>query len=254
MLVLALFFSACGGTPPPTPVPGQQPTDVTDIWYDYENNEARANETWKGRWLHLRMNSVDKIESGKVRKNMGSFGWSHIEFQFKDDSAVLDIDKWDSVVATCWLSGWKIDSWLVFRSCVRHQPLLPTLIPVPTAISSIPRAALMDYGEWCVSERDSLPRGNEIKTWGEATEIAEQRRLNYESVDPPEELRNYHVATILVFKAVHIYASNQDPQAEYVRQEMFTNEDMMDIFAQYDEIKEQLPIRAARALAANGCF
>ena len=120
-LLLASLISCGGGAP--TPAPGEKPVDVMDIWWDYEANEARANETWKGRWLYLRMNVVDEIESGgKVQMRVDQYGFQSIQFDFKDDRAALDIDRWDTIVATCKLDGLYLDSWMHFSDCVIDDP------------------------------------------------------------------------------------------------------------------------------------
>ena len=91
--LVTLFLLACSN-PPPTPSPGEQPVNVMDIWSDYEINEERANVTWKGRWLYLRMGSIDKIDSGgKVQMNLDGFGLKTVVFDFADDSEVVPLNR-----------------------------------------------------------------------------------------------------------------------------------------------------------------
>ena len=94
--------------------------NARDIWADYENNETRANNTYKGdRWLAVELDAITKIESGgKVRMDMDEFGFAHVELDFKNDEDVLDLNAGDSVVAICKLYGFQLDSFLEFDDCM----------------------------------------------------------------------------------------------------------------------------------------
>ena len=46
---------------------------------------------------------------------MDEFGWEHIELDFKNDDDVFDLNRGDSIVAICKLSGFELDSWLNFK-------------------------------------------------------------------------------------------------------------------------------------------
>ena len=71
----AVSVSAETAMPSPTPV---KPIDPRDIWNDYLSNETRANKTWKGDWLTLKLGPIDEIEDGgRVRMNMDTLGWIH---------------------------------------------------------------------------------------------------------------------------------------------------------------------------------
>ena len=101
--------------PSPTPLVSVNPRV---IWDDYLANETRANSTWKGDWLALRLESIDEIEDGgRVLKYMGEFGWDYIELDFKNDDDVIHLNIGDTVVAICKLSGFELDSWLNFKDC-----------------------------------------------------------------------------------------------------------------------------------------
>ena len=92
--------------------------NVRTIWNDYENNETRANKTYKTGWLQVEMGYIDKIEDmGKVRMDMDDFGWSHVELDFKNDDDVLGLEPGQSLIAVCKLSGFELDSWLNFKDC-----------------------------------------------------------------------------------------------------------------------------------------
>ncbi len=119
VLVLASTLGCEAGvaTPEPTSTP-MSTINVRTIWNEYENNETRANKTYKAGWLQVEMTYIDKIEDeGRVLMNMDDFGWSHIELDFKNDDDVLDLDSGQSIVAVCKLSDFQLDSWLNLKDC-----------------------------------------------------------------------------------------------------------------------------------------
>ena len=106
------------GSEPRESAPPTRLYDVIEIWNEYEANETRANQTYKGIWLTLRMERISKIESGgRVQMDVDTFGWNHIEFDFKNDDDVLPLNPGQSVTAICKLWGFQMDSWLNFRDC-----------------------------------------------------------------------------------------------------------------------------------------
>ena len=117
MLFLLFLLLSCGASMPPTPIPGQKPIDVVHIWEDYEFHKEQANETWKDKWLYVRM-YADKVESGgKVKMYMGGSRLIYVMFDFKDDNEVMEIDQFDTVDAMCRLKVFAFNSWLVFHDC-----------------------------------------------------------------------------------------------------------------------------------------
>ncbi len=120
MIVLGAIFGG-NGEENENPDSSSSPTQLTPIdplviWNDYLRNETRANNTWKGEWLALRVGPIDEIEDGgKVRVYMDEIGWDHIELDFKNDIDVFDLDIGDTVIAICKLSGFELDSWLNFK-------------------------------------------------------------------------------------------------------------------------------------------
>ena len=94
-------------------------TDVSAILADYEANETMANKAWKGRWLKVRMDWVDRVESGGRVQYMPDGEWSlnTVTFDFEPDDAVLGVRPGDSVTAICKLAGFVLNTWLNFEDC-----------------------------------------------------------------------------------------------------------------------------------------
>ena len=110
-------------TPSPTSTIIASPTplaliDPRRIWDDYLSNETRANRTWKGDWLALKMGPIDEIEDdGRVLMYVDGSVWNYIELDFKNDDDVIELNRGDTVIAICKLSGFELDSWLNFKDC-----------------------------------------------------------------------------------------------------------------------------------------
>ena len=120
ILIIVIVAVATGGsgTEPRESAPPTRLYDVIEIWNEFEANETRANKTYKGIWLTLRMERISKIESGgRVQMDVDTLGGNHIEFDFKNDDDVVPLNPGQSVTAICKLSGFVLDSWLNFRDC-----------------------------------------------------------------------------------------------------------------------------------------
>ena len=195
-VLLLVLLLGCGSAPP-TPSPGQDPIDAMDIWWDYESNEPRANETWKGRWLYLKLPSADTIETGgKVRMEMDPYGLNYIEFDFKDDDEVLRIERFDSVVATCQLRGLQLNLWLWFSGCTSH----------PSEAGTVE-----EYLAWC----GALPVLKVGGTWGELTDKAGSLLNEYEGREAPPELVDFHAAITKFLEEVYSTADDM-PHGEAI--------------------------------------
>lgn len=127
IVVIAIIIAVAGGgnggsqstnqvdEMPPTPPPL---VNAREIWREYEENETRANNEWKGIWLRVQLDTIDEIESGgKVQMYMDSAGFKHIEFDFDNDNDVVRLNRGESITAICRLSGFELDSWLNFKNC-----------------------------------------------------------------------------------------------------------------------------------------
>lgn len=127
--------------PKSTPTPRPQPTstpppavNAMDVYYEYLDNEPRANQVYKRRWLTVTLNDIDPIEDGgKVVRwiNPGE----RIQLDFKNERDVLRLDPGDDVTAVCKLAG-KETQWLAGGFVVRFFDcrLVATPKPTPTAV------------------------------------------------------------------------------------------------------------------------
>ena len=220
----------------PTPSPGQQPISVADIWWDYESNEARANETWKDRWLYLYMPTVDKVEDdGKVRYNMDGFGLQYIQMEFKDESEALSINRGDSVTASCLLDGFILDTWLWFVGCTTHQASGPL--------------TLESYAEWC----GGLDGGGGLRTWRELRDWSADQLNRHERVQPPEALEDYHAARIKIYEEGYSTADDMPPNDTFTDQELAGDSHIAAAVRDYEARKLDLPQNAWEELEAAGC-
>ena len=92
--------------PPPTPTPTPFPSvNAVDVYNEYQMNETRANSLYTERWFTVTLPSITRIgDAGKVHLNMGDFGVSFIELDFKNDSQVIPLNPGESVTAVCKVS------------------------------------------------------------------------------------------------------------------------------------------------------
>ena len=95
--------------PPPTPTPFPS-VNAVDVYNEYQMNETRANSLYTGRWFTVTLPSITRIgDDGKVRLNMGDFGMSFIELDFKNDSQAIPLNPGESVTAVCKVSHGGVD-------------------------------------------------------------------------------------------------------------------------------------------------
>lgn len=101
--------------PTPTPFPL---VNASDVYYEYQANETRANSLYKGRWLRVQLTRIDWIDDGgKVLMSMDSYGWNQIQMDFERDRDVILLNPGESITAICKVSGFEWDSLLVFKDC-----------------------------------------------------------------------------------------------------------------------------------------
>lgn len=116
---------------PPTPPPW---VDSMAVYMDYQNNETRANEKYKGKWVTAEMGWIDRIDDGgRVLMNADQYGWNQIQFDFKDDREAARLNRGETVTAVCKIQGLVWDSLLAFNDC-RLAPSVPTEVPTPTEV------------------------------------------------------------------------------------------------------------------------
>ena len=132
VLVGGCGFVSQGGDPavPPTLPPK---VDAMTVYLDYQKNETRANENYKGRWVTAEMGWIDRIDDGgKVLMNADQYGWNQIQFDFKDDREAAQLNQGETVTAVCQIQGLVWDSLLVFKDCrsVLNKVSAPTEVPV----------------------------------------------------------------------------------------------------------------------------
>ena len=201
LFILVPLMIACSSGPP-TPTPDEKPVTVTHIWLDYQDNEARANQTWKGKWLYLEMSVVDQVESGgRIEMFMDGIGFRKAIFNYSDKSDVLGIDRLDNVVAYCKLGGLQLDLWLTFDSC---RPV------------EKPTTTVADYIEWC-ADLDDL---DEDVTWAQLTRDSGYLLRQHEDVEAPPKLEEYHQARIRLLEEIYSTADDKPAHEPVIIEEL----------------------------------
>ena len=72
-----------GGSPAVTVTPPLV-VDPVQLWNEFQANETRANEQYKGKWLQVTLPTISEIESnGRVQMDMDEVG-DHIELDFRE--------------------------------------------------------------------------------------------------------------------------------------------------------------------------
>ena len=121
IVVIAIASGGGGGNGGGSPSVSETPPQVvnpTQVWNEFAENETRANERYKGKWLQVTLPTISKIESnGRVQMEVDEFGFNHIELDFRNDSDVIDLNPGQSITAVCQLDGFQLDSWLEFDDC-----------------------------------------------------------------------------------------------------------------------------------------
>ena len=95
--------------PRPTPTPPLV-INVEDIYQAYQENEARANATYKGIKLNLHFN-VDEIEDRYVIQNLDFLAEAQLRF---DQEELIEFNIGDQANRICELDGFDLDIWLKF--------------------------------------------------------------------------------------------------------------------------------------------
>ena len=96
--------------PRPTPTPAPLVISVEDIYQAYQENEARANATYKGIKLNLHFN-VDEIEDRYVIQDLGFLEEAQLRF---DQEELIEFNIGDQANRICELDGFDLDIWLKF--------------------------------------------------------------------------------------------------------------------------------------------
>ena len=102
--------STDGPRPTATPTPAPLVINVEDIYQAYQENEARANSTYKGIKLNLHFN-VDEIEDKYVIQELGFLEEAQLRFDQED---LIEFNIGDQANWICELDGFELDIWLKF--------------------------------------------------------------------------------------------------------------------------------------------
>ena len=102
--------STDGPRPTATPTPTPLIITVEDIYQAYQENEARANATYKGIKLNLHF-TVDEIEDRYVVQNFGFLVEAQLRF---DQEELIKFNIGDQANRICELDGFDLDIWLKF--------------------------------------------------------------------------------------------------------------------------------------------
>ena len=102
--------STDGPRPTATPTPAPLVINVEDIYQAYQENEARANATYKGIKLNLHFN-VDEIEDKYVIQDLGFLEEAQLRF---DQEELIEFNVGDQANRICELDGFDLDIWLKF--------------------------------------------------------------------------------------------------------------------------------------------
>lgn len=117
VLVTTVVFTSCSGeSGTPEPTPRLPRYDVIQILEDYESNEARANETYKGKRFIL-SGLIDKVEDDGVEFYLGEFVFVSATARFKDKEQLLRIDAGQQISLACEGDGFTLDILLNFKDC-----------------------------------------------------------------------------------------------------------------------------------------
>ena len=108
IVVIGIAGACTDGPRPPTPAP--LVINVEDIYQAYQENEARANATYKGIKLNLHFN-IDEIEDRYVIQSLGFLEEAQLQF---DQEELIEFNIGDQGNRICELDGFDFDIWLKF--------------------------------------------------------------------------------------------------------------------------------------------
>ena len=83
---------------------------VTDIYEAYQENEAKANVTYKERPLNLHF-TVDEIEAKYVRQELGFLTSAQLKFE---EDELVNFTVGERTNRVCYLDGFQLDTFLAF--------------------------------------------------------------------------------------------------------------------------------------------
>ena len=112
IILVIVIVAVSGGGSSNTAEQSGPPLDVsvTEIFKAYQENEARANVTYKNRLLNLSFR-VDEIEDKYVVQELAD--WVEAQLKF-EQSELLIFDIGDSDNRICELEGFQLDTFLEF--------------------------------------------------------------------------------------------------------------------------------------------
>ena len=129
------------------------------------------------------------------------------------------------------------------------------LLLLATACSGNEPLAFEEYVAWCAEQQESddlsLPELGPM-TWGEATDLLEERLDDLASVDPPEEVEEYHRGSIAAWQAM-VAATRAEDESETFNAFTFLAAGLI-AAGIAEEARESLSDDARSALQDAGCL
>ena len=114
LLGVVAILAACSG--------GQEDTaslpkyDVKQILDDYETNEARANQTYKGQRFIV-SGQIEKIEDDSVEFSLGDFVFADASAKFRDKNELVQLNPDQQISLACEGDGFDLNIMLKFKDC-----------------------------------------------------------------------------------------------------------------------------------------
>lgn len=131
--------------------------------------------------------------------------------------------------------------------------LAAVLLLLATACSSSSALTLEEYAEWCAMPREIDDLSElESGTWSDAAEVFKSLLDEATSINPPEEVRQYHDGTIDAVEALIAIAQQEDPDAAYSLFPLIATLVIVGGIAQ--EAEKSLSSNARAALEEAGCL
>ena len=129
------------------------------------------------------------------------------------------------------------------------------LLLLATACSGNEPLTFEEYVAWCAEQQESddlsLPELGPM-TWGEATDLLEERLDDLTSVDPPEEVEEYHRGSIAAWQAM-VAATRAEDESETFNAFTFLAAGLI-AAGIAEEARESLSNDARSALQDAGCL
>lgn len=110
---------------------------------------------------------------------------------------------------------------------------------------------LQEYAKTiCVLEN----AGDDAETWGDMADALQGAIDAYESVSPPEDVREYHLAVLAGFKSVHESAKGKDADAQANPFELIAEPSMLVLGVAITSAEDSLDADTRAVLVTHGCI